>query len=263
MALECAGLVCDVVVGHQCCDRRQLRHGPTWYHNVNSSTNVLRPKGLVSNPIATFSLATSVTMTNAEQCKLKLSLFATAHAKEDMDTVSSLYEESRQAKEDVGINGGLVRLQHISMALGLSIGCFLQLCMLGVDYLIVSSTIPCQARCQRSYVIVSSLAWSALTAMMSLAILSLIRKIINPNISECWLLHLECRFVIGVFAGVFTGWTITDLALQIPGSLNSILLVGAVAWLCVAFTLRAFSSDQKGSLDGDQNITVSLANLKV
>jgi hypothetical protein len=140
-------------------------------------------------------------------------------------------------------NNEMHRFNRSSLCMGLLTGLFLQMCTLGVNYLLLTAwNMDLLTARNSKEVIVASLIWSFATASISCAIMSLLRNLvvapsgcthIEADNHDEMILHMECRFAAGALMGLSLAWTATDVAL---GSLTGSCLVSSAITLISALT---------------------------
>lgn len=124
-----------------------------------------------------------------------------------------------------------------STGLGLVTGMFLQMCTLGVNYLLMTIwDVDFLSADSSKEVIVASLIWSFLTAVASCSVMALLRDLVlgtatDSALHEELILHMECRFAAGALMGLCFAWTATDIVL---GTMTGVCLLSTALTLGVA-----------------------------
>jgi hypothetical protein len=143
---------------------------------------------------------------------------------------------------------------------GLCVGIFIQLSSLGANYLLSESHAKHQEKqaptssLTPQAIVWFSVVWSAVTAVMGVATLYIIRELVSTaftvhhgagrrdaSATSSFILQLECYFAIGTLSGVCMAWTCTDLLLGLDAHFVHSFVTLAVALVWCKFITGCFS----------------------
>jgi len=137
-------------------------------------------------------------------------------------------------------------IRGYSMALGATVGVFMQLSTLGVNFLVLSAT----KTSPKADIFALPLAYSFLTLTFALALLAIVRQILSAvlsgrqhdNVVHNILVQLECRFIMGALLGVCSSWIVTDVAL---GMQRQITFAACIFIAALAFSYFLKDSEER------------------
>jgi len=164
----------------------------------------------------------------------------------------------RQAKSAKLNEGTFGRFKTSSVLLGVIVG-FLNVSILGANFLLGTSSLQRYALKTKRDIFVFSVLWSIFTSAVAISILRFIRTSItvtfhatskkSEEVLEEMIHQMETRFVIGALVGMCMSWTITVFLLGVNTAViwGLIVLDIVVFLVCLCSTSNCFAKSHRES----------------
>ena len=173
-------------------------------------------------------------------------IFAKTYDDSTNDTLEApLLEQQISDEEEQKTQEQHASINTSSLLLGLLVGFFIQFSTLGANYLVITVWGEDVLNSSKNEIITISVLWSLFTSSMAIVILAFLRNVIMVSYRgvdmDQWVLHVECRFVVGALVGVCSAWAFTDYMLGLAHQIVYSVATLAVSLLWCRFMLWMFT----------------------